>query len=255
MISSGPGQFKNRETWRGRVRDRREVKVIFLVAKPQAESEGLQKYLEEEHEQFGDLLQSSIVDGHRRLGYKILTGYVWSYLSCGQVGLVGKTDDNVVLDLETLLTTKLEGRRVLCGSGTPHRNMKPLRSDRTHMTGNWSISRQQLDLEFHPDFCSGFLYLTSPQGMKGSRIHLIEAGYFSRVGVGAGWARPLQPQRGRGGADRGQSDHRAAQGAAGPGEGGVHQRGPALSPLAVCVLPLSMALAHQAELQQPPRHL
>ena len=171
MISSGPAQFKNREAWRGRVSHRREVKVIFLVAKPQEGSEGLQKYLEEEDEQFGDILQSDIVDGHRRLGYKILTGYVWSYLRCGEVGLVGKTDDNVVLDLETLLTTRQgrEGelaRRVLCGSGTPHRNMKPLRSDRTHMTGNWSISRQQLDLDFHPDFCSGFLYLTSPQGEK-----------------------------------------------------------------------------------------
>ena len=179
MISSGPAQFKNREAWRGRVSHRREVKVIFLVAKPQVGSEGLQKFLEEEDEQFGDILQSDIVDGHRRLGYKILTGYVWSYLRCGNVGLVGKTDDNVVLDLETLLST-LQGREgelvrsVLCGSGTPHRNMKPLRSDRTHMTGNWSISRQQLDLDFHPDFCSGFLYLTSPQGEKHGCIILQE---------------------------------------------------------------------------------
>ena len=171
MISSGPGQFANREAWRERTKDSREVKVIFLVAKPQEGSEGLQKYLEEEHQQFGDILQSDIVDGHRRLGYKILTGYVWSYLWCREVTMVGKTDDNVVLDLEALLTITIQleqegglGRRVLCGSGTPHRNMKPLRSERTHMTGNWSISRQQLNLEFHPDFCSGFLYLTSPQG-------------------------------------------------------------------------------------------
>ena len=51
---------------------------------------------------------------------------------------------------------------IACGSGTQHRNMKPLRSDRTHMTGNWSISKDQLDIEFHPDFCSGFLYVTTP---------------------------------------------------------------------------------------------
>ena len=169
MISSGPAQFRNREVWRGRTKDWREVKIIFLVAKPQEGGEDLQKHLEEENEEFGDILQSDIVDGHRRLGYKILTGYVWSYLWCVKVAMVGKTDDNVVLDLETLVNTQVGGeagvgRRVLCGSGTPHRNMKPLRSDRTHMTGNWSISRDQLSLEFHPDFCSGFLYLTSPQG-------------------------------------------------------------------------------------------
>ena len=77
---------------------------------------------------------------------------MWSYLNCREVVLVGKTDDNVVLDLDTLMaearnlgdTAKEEdadkdkdrGRReIMCGSGTPHRNMNPLRSDRTHMTG------------------------------------------------------------------------------------------------------------------------
>ena len=30
------------------------------------------------------------------------------------------------------------------------------------MTGNWSISREEFNFEYHPDFCSGFLYLTTP---------------------------------------------------------------------------------------------
>ena len=73
---------------------------------------------------------------------------MWSYLKCREVVLVGKTDDNVVLDLDTLMAEARSlgdtgkdkdedrGRReIMCGSGTPHRNMKPLRSDRTHMTG------------------------------------------------------------------------------------------------------------------------
>ena len=56
--------------------------------------------------------------------------------------MVGKTDDNVVLDLGTLMTEVRnikEGdtvRRIMCGSGTQHRNMKPLRSDKLHMTGD-----------------------------------------------------------------------------------------------------------------------
>ena len=99
--------------------------------------------------------------------------------------MVGKTDDNVVLDLESLMREVRnieqgdEVRRVMCGSGTQHRNMQPLRSDKLHMTGeptlyndgnaalskgNWSISREQVEDDYHPDFCSGFLYLTSPQG-------------------------------------------------------------------------------------------
>ena len=164
IVSSGPAQLANREVWRERSSSRREVRTVFMVARPGTES--LQRRLEEEQEQHADLLQADLADGHRRLGYKILTGYVWSYLHCPHVKLVAKTDDNVILDLDGLLDTdeKLGEKSVLCGSGTPHRNMKPLRSDRTHMTGNWSISRHQLDLDYHPDFCSGFLYVTSPQG-------------------------------------------------------------------------------------------
>ena len=33
----------------------------------------------------------------------------------------------------------------------------------TSIAGNWSISRSQLASDLHPDFCSGFLYLTSPR--------------------------------------------------------------------------------------------
>ena len=75
---------------------------------------------------------------------------MWSYLNCREVVLVGKTDDNVVLDLDTLMAearslgdkdeeedrgNDKSRREIMCGSRTPHRNMKPLRSDRTHMTG------------------------------------------------------------------------------------------------------------------------
>ena len=71
-----------------------------------------------------------------------ISGYVWGYQHCRNAILIGKTDDNVVLDMESLLTgvKMMENnppsvRSIMCGSGTPHRNMKPLRSDRTHMTG------------------------------------------------------------------------------------------------------------------------
>ena len=55
--------------------------------------------------------------------------------------MVGKTDDNVVLDLESLMreVSNIEKgdsvRRVMCSSGTQQRNMRPLRSDKLHMTG------------------------------------------------------------------------------------------------------------------------
>ena len=51
--------------------------------------------------------------------------------------------------------------RILCGSGPPHRNMKTLRSEKPHMLGNWSVSKDQIEVDIVPDFCAGFLYLTS----------------------------------------------------------------------------------------------
>ena len=115
-----------------------------------------------------DILQSSLNDGHRKLGYKILTGFVWAAKNCAITKVVGKTDDNVVLNMERLMYRLEERRwvvnnRILCGSGPPHRNMKTLRSEKPHMLGNWSVSKDQMEEDIVPDFCAGFLYLTSPK--------------------------------------------------------------------------------------------
>ena len=48
-------------------------------------------------------------DGHRLLAYKLLMGYVWAYKECGGARYVGKTDDNVELELERLEEIGLEG--------------------------------------------------------------------------------------------------------------------------------------------------
>ena len=56
------------------------VKIIFMVSTPvltdehNNDVEDVQKNLENENDLHGDILQSSIEDGHRKLGYKILTG-------------------------------------------------------------------------------------------------------------------------------------------------------------------------------------
>jgi len=174
LISSGPKSNKLRQKWRKAIEGVKDLKVIFMISTPVISKEdtldidSVQKMLKVENDLYGDILQSSLKDGHRKLGYKILTGYIWSYIHCRNAVLVGKTDDNVVLEMESLMRgvdkmrRESEQRPILCGSGTPHRNMKPLRSDKGPMSGNWSISIEQVDNDYHPDFCAGFLYLTTP---------------------------------------------------------------------------------------------
>jgi len=166
MVSSGPRNKANRDRWRKEVQDMDgEVMIVFLVSRGATDDDNI--LLSEEHASYGDILSSSLADGHRKLGYKILTGYVWAGKNCDQVQAVAKTDDNVYLDLPQLLQLlqqkKLAENSIACGSGTPHRNMKTLRSAGPHMTGNWSTSKEELEADIMPDFCCGFLYLTTPR--------------------------------------------------------------------------------------------
>ena len=140
------------------------VKLVFIVAEAKTESD--QQLLEDEHAKHGDIVQSSVADGHRRLGYKLLMGYVWAYTQCTQVEYTAKTDDNVVLDMDTVIAA-LQARAgpkenfITCP--TLNWGMKVLRSATPHMTGNWSVSKEEFDRDVMPDFCIGFLYVTTPK--------------------------------------------------------------------------------------------
>ena len=184
MVSSGPRNKAYRDRWRKEVQDMvGEVMIVFLVSRGATDDDNIA--LSEEHASYGDILSSSLVDGHRKLGYKILTGYVWAGKNCGQVQAVAKTDDNVYLDLPQLLQTmkyrKMFENTILCGAGPPHRNMKTLRSDRPHMLGNWSVPKDQLESDIVPDFCAGFLYLTTPR--VGSALVHVGTAIFSNTEV------------------------------------------------------------------------
>jgi len=169
-ISSGPLNRINRDRWRQDLfRYSDKVRHVFLVSS--APSDKDQVMLEKEHEEHDDIVQTSLEDGHRKLGYKILTGYIWTWLHCSGAKFVGKTDDNVVLNMDKLLIvlerwgdTNIDF--VTCDE--PKKNLRTLRGSRgensgPHMVGNWSMSKEDLEADIMPDFCSGFLYLTSPK--------------------------------------------------------------------------------------------
>ena len=183
LVSSGHDNSGARSVWRRRLSEVTgpaqpdTPRLVFLVSScPQGAR--CEVDLSREHDLHGDILHTSLEDGHRRLGYKILSGYIWTHLSCGEASHVVKTDDNVLLDIPALLSVTLsagrspDGLSVLCGCGPPHRNMKTLRSSSPRMLGNWSVPRSQMEADTIPDFCAGFLYSVSP--VLGAR--LVQAG-------------------------------------------------------------------------------
>ena len=168
LVSSGFGNIIARNRWRhwlSQTPHEDKVKIVFLVSTCVNNCE---HDLVSEHEQYQDIVHTSLLDGHRRLGYKILSGYIWTYLNCPHVSHVVKTDDNVVMDMEVLVThtmlskSDLDDNTVYCACGPPHRNMKTLRSDTPRMLGNWSVPYDQLESDYVPDFCAGFSYVVSP---------------------------------------------------------------------------------------------
>jgi len=170
MVSSGPGNSVLRNLWRRAVYSHHpgasQIQLVFVVA--EARSTGQQQELIREHQTFGDIVQSSVADGHRLLAYKILMGYVWTYNECRHVPYVAKTDDNVVMNVTRLLSIlrTREAKDVnkwFIACSVPSRNIATGRLTRPNMRGNWSLTKDQLDADILPDFCSGFLYVTRPE--------------------------------------------------------------------------------------------
>ena len=79
MVSSRPNNTDLRTAWRERLLSAslQGVKVVFLVAETEQEVE--QERLRAEAEEFEDIVEVGVTDGHRLLGYKILAGHVWAY--------------------------------------------------------------------------------------------------------------------------------------------------------------------------------
>ena len=50
------------------------ISMPIITKEDTSDLESIQKMLEVESYLYGDILQSSLKDGHRKLGYKILTG-------------------------------------------------------------------------------------------------------------------------------------------------------------------------------------
>jgi len=164
MVSSGPANKVLRSRWRKSVSGEEDVRVVFVVAEARTLSQ--QQDLLQEHRMFGDVVQSSVADGHRLLAYKLLMGYVWTYNECSHVPHVAKTDDNVMMNvthLMNVLNSRQDSEKQFIACSVPSRNIATGRSSRPHMRGNWSLTKDQLEDDVLPDFCSGFLYVTKPQ--------------------------------------------------------------------------------------------
>ena len=114
------------------------------------------------------VLQISDPEGYSRLSYKTLAGFLWTNIFCGCAKYVGKMDDDALLDMDTLFQ-QMESKRTdtFISCPTVMRNVRPTRQNRTgSMLGKWFMSREDLPRRVYPDYCPGWLYVTTPQRQR-----------------------------------------------------------------------------------------
>merc|ERR1712012_4692 len=86
-----------RKGWGASKRPWFESRVVFILGGTMNTS--LQRQVEDEASQFGDIVQADFIDSYRNMSYKNLFGLAWVATWCPQAKLVVKTDDDYFVDL------------------------------------------------------------------------------------------------------------------------------------------------------------
>lgn len=129
------------------------VRVVWLLG--MTSNATLQKELEKEMEEYGDLLQGDFIDHYVNLTHKGAMGFKWVSERCRNARIVLKADDDMILNMKQLFThilpkTILHKRRHLYCYRNPHSQI--LRDKKL----KWFINENEFtgDVVF-PLYCEG----------------------------------------------------------------------------------------------------
>ena len=166
-VLTAPKNLEKREALRRQIGERSDVFLLFLLGETKAP--GVQDLLHAEAAAHGDLLQISVEDHYTRLSYKTISSFIWTNRFCGSAKYVAKIDDDITMDLDKLFSI-LDSKygdgsmpdQIECPSTM--KNMRPWRQNHTRsIMGKWAISHEDMSRRVYPDFCPGWLYVTTPK--------------------------------------------------------------------------------------------
>ena len=165
-----------RETW-GKIQPidfndhnhrQQKANIIYVFILGATNSSQLQNHLNEEFENYHDLVQSNFIDHYQNLTYKHVASLRWAIEYCYHVDFIIKIDDDAYLNLytviESLINYKnhlitdqniLRAKNLLACSVFPS-NTKPKRH------GKWSLSLESYPDKTFPSYCSGVGYVITP---------------------------------------------------------------------------------------------
>lgn len=154
-VTNKPARMAIRDTW-GASASSLGVNVFFFLGTTL--NEQIQLDIEEENDEYGDLLQCSVIDQYYNLTLKSLAMMNWvaSQCSSGPVKFVLKIDEDMILNINSLLnfTKTIENRSRLMVGKLGHR-LRPFRN----IKSKYYVSEEVFSESIYPDFLAGPGYL------------------------------------------------------------------------------------------------
>ena len=150
-----------RETWIAVQHYKGEnLRTIFLLGATQ--NEDLQKGIDKESRQYGDVIQEDFIDAYKNLSLKFTMGLKWVQMFCPQARFIVKLDDDVVVNPFLLIhhLTERSGylnrnNLIYCRKGA----RIPLRAK--SKSNKWFVSKDEYPYKLYPRFCLGFAVIFS----------------------------------------------------------------------------------------------
>lgn len=155
LVHSAPGNGAKREairmTW-GRARE--NVRLLFMLGSVAGLGE---RQLEEEAEEFGDLVRGNFIDAYRNMTYKHVMALKYATYYCAGARFVLKTDDDVFVNTPEVVkwVGRASPRRLLLCQVWKGSAVK--RSWRS----KWRVSFREYPDREYPTYCPGWAVLYS----------------------------------------------------------------------------------------------
>ncbi|CAD5118667.1 unnamed protein product [Dimorphilus gyrociliatus] len=142
-----------RDTW-GNPRNFPGFRVIFVLGR--VDDNRTMDSILMESEMYGDVLVADFLDTYKNLTLKAVSAVTWMSNHCSNVKYILKTDDDIFVNLFTLIDQlKLYSNiknSFLC---LVWNRMKVVREKRS----KWYISKEEFEKDIFPTYCSGSAYI------------------------------------------------------------------------------------------------
>ena len=162
-VHSAPSHHKRRsvirQTWGSGKYYTQKIKVVFVMGRTNDGVE-VQNALEYESDVYRDIVQEDFLDSYHNLTYKGIAALKWVSNYCSHVKFVLKTDDDIFVNMFTLLrhmkslyTLKANSDGILMC--LVWYRMKVMR------TGKWKVPKSEFKDDYYPTYCSGSAFIMS----------------------------------------------------------------------------------------------